>query len=133
MTAREPVVPVLLEKVYQLIQDKVELTQRPLVTQLAQYMFNNIAQDDLIHRNESDLYGAIVSLWQHVLETKQQQISVQVFNPTLSRHGWQSTHTIVEIVVPDSPFLVDSTKMALDRLDLNCHFILHGPTQVERE
>ncbi|NOI65425.1 NAD-glutamate dehydrogenase [Vibrio sp. 99-8-1] len=133
MTAREPVVPVLLEKVYQLIQDKVELTQRPLVTQLAQYMFNNIAQDDLIHRNESDLYGAIVSLWQHVLETKQQQISVQVFNPTLSRHGWQSTHTIVEIVVPDSPFLVDSTKMALDRLDLNCHFILHGPTQVERD
>lgn len=133
MTAREPVVPVLLEKVYQLIQEKVELAQRPLVTQLAQHMFNNIAHDDLFHRNESDLYGAVVSLWQHVVETKQDEISVQVFNPTLSRHGWQSTHTIVEIVVPDSPFLVDSTKMALNRLELNCHFMLHGPTRVERD
>ncbi len=133
MTAREPVVPVLLEKVYQLIQDKLEHAQKPLVTQLAQHMFNNIAQDDLVHRNESDLYGAVVSLWQHVLETKQDDISVQVFNPSLSRHGWQSTHTIVEIVVPNSPFLVNSTKMALTRLELDCHFMLHGPTQVLRD
>ncbi|MDN3683288.1 NAD-glutamate dehydrogenase [Vibrio sinaloensis] len=63
---------------------------------------------------------------------KADDVSVRVFNPTVSRQGWQSTHTIVEIVVQDSPFLVDSIKMALSRLDLASHLMLHGPTQVER-
>jgi len=133
MTAREPVVPVLLEKVYQLIQDKLEIAQKPLVTQLAKHLYNNISQDDLIHRNDSDLYGAVVSLWHHISETQCKDISVRVFNPSLSRHGWQSTHTIIEIVVPDSSFLVDSTKMALTRLGFTCHFMLNGPTQFSRD
>ncbi|WP_413284454.1 NAD-glutamate dehydrogenase [Vibrio sp. MA40-2] len=132
MAARETVVPVLLEKVYQLIQDKLEIAQKPLVTQLAKHLYNNISQDDLIHRNDSDLYGAIVSLWHHISETSPSDVSVRVFNPSFGRHGWQSTHTIVEIVVPDSSFLVESTKMALTRLGLTCHFMLNGPTQIQR-
>lgn len=132
MTARETLMPVLLEKVYQLIQDRIELAQQPLVTQLAQHLFSNISQDDLVSRNESDLYGAIVSLWHHINEKSPEEQSVRVFNPTVSRQGWQSTHTIVEIVVPDTPFLVDSIKMALSRLDLTSHLMLNGPTQIAR-
>lgn len=132
MTARETLMPVLLEKVYQLIQDRIELAQQPLVTQLAQHLFSNISQDDLVSRNESDLYGAIVSLWHHISEKSPEEQSVRVFNPTVSRQGWQSTHTIVEIVVPDTPFLVDSIKMALSRLDLTSHLMLNGPTQIAR-
>ncbi|MCJ2376617.1 NAD-glutamate dehydrogenase [Vibrio sp. ZSDZ34] len=133
MTTREPVVPVLLEKVYQLIENKLDSTTQPLVTKLAKHLFSNVSPDDLLSRNESDLYGAAVSLWHHVNDKKHDEISVRVFNPTVSRHGWQSTHTIVEIAVPDSPFLVDSVKMALNRLDLTCHIMLHGPTQFERD
>ncbi len=132
MTARETLMPVLLEKVYKLIQDKLELAHQPLVTQLAQHLFSNISQDDLIERNESDLYGAVVSLWHHISEKSADDVSVRVFNPTVSRQGWQSTHTIVEIVIPDGPFLVDSIKMALSRLDLASHLMLHGPTQIAR-
>ncbi|EKO3772035.1 NAD-glutamate dehydrogenase [Vibrio metschnikovii] len=133
MTARESLMPVLLEKVYQLIQDKLELAHQPLVTQLGQHLFSNVAQDDLSKRNESDLYGAVVSLWHHINEKKADQRSVRVFNPTVSKHGWQSTHTIVEIVVPDTPFLVDSIKMTLSRLDLTSHLMLNGPTHIERD
>ncbi len=35
MTSRDPIVPVLLEKVYQLIADKLDDTQQPLVDALA--------------------------------------------------------------------------------------------------
>ncbi|MFV0446911.1 MAG: NAD-glutamate dehydrogenase [Vibrio sp.] len=133
MTARETLMPVLLEKVFQLIQDKLEQKQQPLVTQLAQHLFSNVSQDDLAERNESDLYGAVVSLWHHISEKKGDDYSVRVFNPTVSRHGWESTHTIVEIVVPDGPFHVDSIKMALSRLDLTSHLMLNGPTQIDRD
>ncbi|OEF30194.1 NAD-glutamate dehydrogenase [Vibrio rumoiensis] len=133
MPSSEKVVPVLLEKVYQLIQEKLESKTKPLVSKLAEHLYSNISQDDLFQRNESDLYGAVVSIWQHILEKPPETISVRVFNPTLSRQGWQSTHTIVEVVVPDSAFLVDSIKMALSRLDLTSHFMANAPTRIERK
>lgn len=68
MTTREPVVPVLLEKVYKLIESKVEGSNQPLVTKLAKHIFSNVSPDDLLQRNESDLYGAVVSLWHHLNE-----------------------------------------------------------------
>ncbi len=133
MNARETLMPVLLEKVYKLIDDKLESAHQPLVTQLAKHLFSNISYDDLMQRNESDLYGAILSLWHHIRDQQPQEISVRVFNPAVSRQGWQSTHTIVELVLPDSPFLVDSIKMALSRLDLVSHLMLHGPTHIKRD
>ncbi|MEZ9710090.1 NAD-glutamate dehydrogenase [Vibrio breoganii] len=130
MNAREPLVPVLLEKVYQLIEDKLDPAHQTVVTKLAQHLFSNISHDDLVSRNESDLYGAVVSLWQHMKEKDLDDLSVKVFNPTLSRHGWQSTHTIVEIILPDMSFLVDSIKMTLSRMGLSSHIMLHGPAKL---
>ncbi|MHA2938308.1 NAD-glutamate dehydrogenase [Vibrio sp. RC27] len=125
--------PVLISKVFDLIETKLESTQQERVKQLAQYLLNNISMDDLTERTESDLYGAVMSLWQHLNEVDPDERSVRAFNPSVSGKGWQSTHTIVEIIVPDSAFLVDSIKMCLVRLDLNTHIMLHGPTYLERD
>ncbi|MBM7035786.1 NAD-glutamate dehydrogenase [Vibrio ulleungensis] len=133
MPARETLVPVLLEKVYHLIATKIDDEQSPLVLKLAKHLFSNISHDDLLQRNESDLYGAIVSIWKHLSDTPNAQPSVKVFNPTVAHHGWKSTHTIVEIVMPDQPFLVDSIKMCLARLDITSHLMLHGPTVIQYE
>lgn len=132
MPMRETITPVLLEKVYQLIQDKLDDGSQSLVQKLAQHLYSNVSQDDLFARNESDLYGAVVSLWQHIVDKDPKDVSVRVFNPTLARQGWQSTHTVVEIVVPDSAFLVDSIKMALNRLGFTSHFMANAPTQIHR-
>ncbi|UTV29149.1 NAD-glutamate dehydrogenase [Photobacterium atrarenae] len=132
MTAPDPIVPVLLEKVYGLIQDKIETPQQSLVEVFAQKLLGQLADDDLLQRNESDLYGAVLSLWHHLVQNKPDQISVRVYNPTLSRYGWQSTHTVVEIVTPDRPFLVDSVRMTLTRLGITSHLMLNGPYYFKR-
>ncbi|NGN96691.1 NAD-glutamate dehydrogenase [Grimontia sp. S25] len=133
MTARDPIVPVLLEKVYHLIAEKLDKTQQPLVETLAKRILGPISDDDLQERNESDLYGAVISLWHHLNAFEQDKVFVKVFNPTLSGDGWQSTHTIVEILTPDAPFLVDSVRMALNRLDIASHLMLNGPLSVEKD
>ncbi|SHO56447.1 NAD-glutamate dehydrogenase [Vibrio quintilis] len=132
MGSNDTLQPVLVEKVFELIQKKLESDQYVVVKQLAQHLFRNVSLNDLTNRTESDLYGAVISLWHHLNEVKPTAQSVKVFNPIVSKHGWQSTHTIVEIVVPDSPFLVDSIKMVLARLDLASHLMLHGPAQATR-
>jgi len=125
--------PVLIGKVFDLIENKLELDQQERVKQLAQFLLKNISMDDLAERTESDLYGAIMSLWQHLNDVNPDVQSVRAFNPSVSGKGWQSIHTIVEIIVPDSPFLVDSIKMCLVRLDLATHIMLHGPVSIERD
>ncbi|WP_150142351.1 NAD-glutamate dehydrogenase [Candidatus Enterovibrio escicola] len=133
MTARDPIVPVLLEKVYHLIGNKLSNKQQCLVETLAKRILAPISDDDLQERNESDLYGAVISLWHHLNTFEQSKIFVKVFNPTLSGEGWQSTHTIVEILTPDAPFLVDSVRMALGRLDITTHLMLNGPQHVVKD
>ena len=133
MTARDPIVPVLLEKVYQLIAVKLNKKQQPLVDTLAKRILGPISDEDLEERNESDLYGAVISLWHHLNDLKQDETFIKVFNPTLSGNGWQSTHTILEIVTPDSPFLVDSVRMVLNRRDIGTHLLLNGPQEVLKD
>ena len=62
--------PVLLEKVVELIQKKVASSQAPLVQDFAKRLYRNISSDDLSHRNDSDMYGAVLGLWHSFNEYK---------------------------------------------------------------
>ncbi|MFO1350854.1 MAG: NAD-glutamate dehydrogenase [Gammaproteobacteria bacterium] len=61
------------------------------------------------------------------------QPAIRVYNPTPDEHGWRSTHTVVEIVTDDMPFLVDSVIMELNRHGLTVHFIIHPVMRVLRD
>lgn len=132
MTVKSNQHSVLLENVYQFIRKKVDQSQAKLVEQFARNLYKNIPKEDLEHRSDSDLYGAALSLWNEFYVFDSSKPTIQVFNPDLARHGWQSTHTIVEIIVQDMSFLVDSVRMALNRLGITAHLLLHSPITVVR-
>jgi glutamate dehydrogenase len=50
---------------------------------------------------------------------------VRVSNPSRERDGWQSPHTVIEIVVDDMPFVVDSVTALLAREGYEVHLLLH--------
>ena len=58
---------------------------------------------------------------------------VRVYNPTQAEHGWESPHTIVEIVNDDMPFLVDSSAMEVNRQGLSLHLLIHPLYVVRRD
>ena len=124
---------VLLENVYKLIAKKVDKSQFERVIQFSKILFKNMSKDDLENRNDSDLYGATLSLWNEFYDYSGDKPYIRVFNPEIAKHGWQSTHTIVEILVPDSPFLVDSVRMALNRMGITAHLLLHSPITLRRD
>ncbi len=124
---------VLLENVYQLISKKVESSQVEQIVNFSKLLFKNISNDDLNNRSASDMYGATLSLWNEFVDYSNQQPFIRAFNPEISKHGWQSTHTIVEIIVPDMPFLVDSVRMALNRMGITAHLLLHSPMSLLRD
>ena len=100
---------------------------------LARAYLSGVDAEDVAERDVLDLYGAVRSLWQFAASREPGQPKVRVFNPSVEEHGWQSTHTVVEIVNDDMPFLVDSLQMEIHRQQLTLHFIAHPILAVRRD
>ena len=66
-------------------------------------------------------------------QRKSGELLVRVYNPAEKQHGWSSTHTVVEMVNDDMPFLVDSVVLALSRLDIGVHLIIHPVIRLRRD
>ncbi|MDE2338100.1 MAG: NAD-glutamate dehydrogenase, partial [Gammaproteobacteria bacterium] len=58
---------------------------------------------------------------------------VRVFNPDPERDGFESPHTVVQIVTDDRPFLIDSLGLAFNRASLAVHVIVHPVLEVRRD
>ncbi len=100
-------------------------------TFLAAY-YANVPADDLAEPVEQ-LYGAGVALWQFARQRTAGVAKVRVYTPRLAEHGWESPHTVVEIVNDDMPFLVDSVIGELNQHDLTVHRLAHPIVKVKRD
>ncbi len=58
---------------------------------------------------------------------------VRLFNPTVDEHGWESPHTVIQVVNDDMPFLVDSVTMAIGQHDVLAHALIHPVVDVRRD
>ncbi|GLP98064.1 NAD-glutamate dehydrogenase [Paraferrimonas sedimenticola] len=124
---------VLLENVVKLIRSKLPESSAELVESFVSTLYEHMPEDDLQDRNDSDLYGAGLSLWNQLNALERGGSFIRVFNPQQTKHGWQSNHTVVEIIQPDMPFLTDSVAMLLNRLGYTAHVSLHTPMRVTRD
>src|SRR5215831_13975190 len=121
-----------LDEVAALVRSRVPQGQRDAIADFVVRYFGHVDPEDLAERQPIDLYGAALSHWNFARKRAPGQLRVRVFNPTIEEHGWQSTHTIVEIVNDDMPFLVDSVTMEVNRHGLTLHLIIHPILPVER-
>ncbi len=58
---------------------------------------------------------------------------IRLFNPTIATHGWESPHTVLQIVNDDMPFLVDSVTMALADMGVGVHVLGHPVIALRRD
>lgn len=93
----------------------------PQVALFAEQFFGIISLDELTQRRLSDLAGCTLSAWRTIERFDPSTAQVRVYNPDYERHGWQSTHTVVEVLHHDLPFLVDSVRTELNRRGYSIH------------
>ncbi|HET6153487.1 MAG TPA: NAD-glutamate dehydrogenase [Marmoricola sp.] len=105
----------------------------PVATALRGY-YRHVAPEDLLDRNEVDLYGAVVHQLRSGTERPQGTAVVRIFTPTVTDEGWSAVgRTVVEVITDDMPFLVDSVTMALDQADHDVHLVVHPQFVVRRD
>jgi glutamate dehydrogenase len=92
-----------------------------------------VPREDLEERGPLDLYGAAVAHWNLAQHRAPGEAKVHVYNPVLEQHGWQSHHTVVEIITDDMPFLVDSVTMTLGHGGHELKLVIHPVIWVRRD
>ncbi len=122
-----------LDGVVALVRTKVSADQQASLEAFVHEYFGHVDPEDLDARAVPDLYGAALSHWNFARKRARGEAKVRVFNPTVEEHGWHSTHTIVEIVNDDMPFLVDSVGMEINRHGLTLHLMSHPIIGVTRD
>src|SRR5689334_24918835 len=99
---------------------------------LQQY-YLHAAPEDLIDRDPVDVYGAALSHYRLAEARPQGTATVRVHTPTVEANGWTCSHTVVEVVTDDMPFLVDSVTNELSRQDRAIHVVIHPQMVVRRD
>ncbi|WP_028643010.1 NAD-glutamate dehydrogenase [Nocardioides sp. URHA0020] len=105
-----------------------------LVDVLLHAYYRRVAVEDIAERSDIDVYGAFASHYRLAGSRPQGTARVKVFTPGPSEQGWSADgHSVVEVVVDDMPFLVDSLTMELSRQLHDVHLVIHPLFDVVRD
>ncbi|WP_405555294.1 NAD-glutamate dehydrogenase [Streptomyces sp. NBC_01171] len=98
-----------------------------------QRYYLHTAPEDLADRDPVDVFGAAVSHYRLAETRPQGTANVRVYTPTVEENGWTCSHTVVEVVTDDMPFLVDSVTNELTRQGRGIHVVIHPQVVVRRD
>lgn len=95
--------------------------------------YQRVAVADVLEMSPENLYGAAMAAWKLAAQRQPGEAKIRVYNPKIQEHGWKSSHTIIEIVNDDMPFLVDSVVGYLSRQQRNVHLVIHPVMTARRD
>jgi len=98
-----------------------------------QRYYLHTSPEDLTDRDPVDILGAALAHHSLAQERPQGTANVRVYTPSVDENGWTCTHTVVEIVTDDMPFLVDSVTNELSRQERGIHTVIHPQMVVRRD
>jgi glutamate dehydrogenase len=123
----------LTEAVCSRVREQLDGVDAELAEAFTRQFYRWVAPEDVAERDPLDLYGLALGHFNFARERAPGTPKVRVYNPRFEEHGWQSTHTAVEIVTDDMPFLIDSVSMELNRRGCGVHLTIHPVLSVRRD
>jgi glutamate dehydrogenase len=123
---------VVLDQLATLIRERVKNETVEDITFFSQIYYAYTAEEELVKRSLEDLYSIALSHWNFANQRVKGKPKIRVYNPTLENHGWQTCHSVLELVIEDSPFLLESIAMELNHQGLTNSLVIHPIFDIER-
>ena len=124
----------LLEATVARVRERIgDPAEAQLLERFVRAYYAHVAAEDLIDRNELDLFGAAYAHWSLARDRPPGKIEVRVYNPDVEGDGWESEHTVVETVIDDMPFLVDSVSAEVTRQGSGIHLVIRPIMAIQRD
>ena len=115
----------ILEKILRFAQQKVPKEQSKLFAVFAQQYYAHTDLEALASCSVENLAAALASHWNLLYQRLPGQAKIRVYNPSLEKDGWETKYSVVQLVTEDKPFLVDSTRMEVNRQGFDIYFSVH--------
>ncbi|MFJ5263487.1 NAD-glutamate dehydrogenase [Streptomyces sp. NPDC088387] len=109
------------------------IPDRDAVLAFLRRYYLHTAPEDLGDRDPVDVFGAAYSHYRLAETRPQGTANVRVHTPTVEENGWTCSHSVVEVVTDDMPFLVDSVTNELTRQGRGIHVVIHPQIVVRRD
>ncbi|MFD5033750.1 NAD-glutamate dehydrogenase [Streptomyces sp. NPDC058405] len=113
--------------------DRAERPDRDTLLAYLQRYYLHTAPEDLADRDPVDIFGAALSHYRLAANRPQGTANVRVHTPTVEENGWTCSHSVIELVTDDMPFLVDSVTNELSRQGRGIHAVIHPQIVVRRD
>ena len=122
-----------LSQLQSVLESRFPSEKAATITQFAKIYYAASPITELLTTRKDDLYGATVSAWEFLQTFNAVKPKLRVYNPEFEQHGWQSNHSVVEVLCKDIPFLVDSVRMVLNRSGIVVHSICNSVYRASRD
>jgi len=122
----------IIDSIVECLHERLPDGERELAGRFAEQYYQHSTAEDLQEHSIDNLYGAVLSLWKLAALRQPLKSLIRIYNPNFDEHGWQTTHTVVEIITDDMPFLVDSLSMVLVQSNMAIHLLIHPMITVVR-
>jgi glutamate dehydrogenase len=123
----------LLDTVCSRVRDQLSDDDARRAESFVRQYYRWVAPEDLADRSPLDVYGLALAHFNLARLRPPGTTKVRVYNPEFEEHGWQSTHTAVEVVTDDMPFLTDSVTAELNRRGFGVHVVIHPVMSMRRD
>ena len=123
----------LTEQVVADLQSRLSAASARTAIRYAQQCFRRVPMEDLAAEAPSTLATIVLRQLEFLQRRQPGEMLIRVYNPDPGTEGWESPHTIVEMVNDDMPFLVDSGTLTLSEMGLGIHLIIHPVIRVARD
>ncbi|MGD2044420.1 MAG: NAD-glutamate dehydrogenase, partial [Acidimicrobiia bacterium] len=105
----------------------------PALAEFAQAYIRRIPDEYVAALPDDALFAELRSVFAFMEVRSPGTTAVRVFNPDVAIHGYDPERTVVDIVVDDSPFLVDSVHAAIERAGHAVTLDAHAVMAIERD
>ncbi|WP_426417434.1 NAD-glutamate dehydrogenase [Aestuariirhabdus sp. LZHN29] len=121
-----------MDKLVAEVKLHIPAAKAAIAERFVRQFFSVIGFEDLMGFNKADIVGSTLSFWKLYQSKPDDTPRIEIFNPEYEHHGWHSTHTVIQIFLADSPFLVDSVRMHLNEAGSTIHYLQNNIAEVKR-
>ncbi len=123
----------IIKNVVKCINKKLGKKEARLCAEFMCQFLNTVGLEDLQDWTIESLSCAGVHFWSTIQMREVGKPKIRLYNPSLEKDGWKTTHTVLEVVADDEPFLVDTVRMIVNRMGFSSHLIMYmGGMRLER-
>jgi len=97
------------------------------------HYLDNVPAEDLSGMTAADISNMVREHLDFGAKRGRGKSSVRVYTPSKAANGYDSDHTVIEVINDDMPFLVDSVTAAVNERGLTVHLIIHPIVKVRRD